>query len=173
MGKIHAKHNRVHGPSRRASAVAKTDTNYSPTHNVEQVQELAGRSLLCSGRRCYLAVGPASALTTVQLEQRRRLLCNVEHEAVLTTSFARSGGANLAARSGRPNWCRWKALDCCCPPAVKEAAREQEAEERNGRSCAALRLGVRLVSREGPDGSRTKFDRPSALPVTSFSPAPV
>ena len=91
------KDDRVHGPSRRASAVAEL-----------RWQE----SSLRWARRCNLGVGGASALKSTSrsinnhLEQRDELFCNAEHDAAKATSFAESGDASHAARSGGSSWRR-------------------------------------------------------------------
>ena len=127
--------------------------------------------MLCSATRCNLGVGAASVLicatrsTTVQQEQRRRPLCNAEHEAVPATRFAASGSASHAARTARSSWRRWMRSSCCCPPAVKEAAREQQAERAEGRGLERP-LGAGAGRAVIATSSRTKFD--SAFPAVSY-----
>ena len=104
------KDDRVHGPSRRASAVA--ELRLLPGHFLHVSGMSWQESSLRWARRCNLGVGGASALKSTSrsinnhLEQRDELFCNAEHDAAKATSFAESGDASHAARSGGSSWRR-------------------------------------------------------------------
>ena len=58
------------------------------------------------------------------------MLFNAEHETETATSYSSSGGMSHAARSARPYWRHWKAIGCCRPAALEEAASEKSDEQR-------------------------------------------